>query len=371
MQYPISEELRGLWVCSVLNLDYPNERTTDSESLKADAIALLDKAKDMGINAIFLQVRPCGDALYPSAYYPWSKYLTGEQGLAPDNDFDPLQFFITEAHRRNMQLHAWINPFRITHTTDKNKGDPSLLHSTNLARTNPDWIVQANDGALYLNPGIPEARQYVIDAAAEIAKSYDVDGIHIDDYFYPERNFPDEATYAAANTALSISEWRVANINDFVSKMHKTLHKVKKNIQFGVSPMGIWANKKNNPKGSNTTGGAESLYVNYADTRAWIRGGYVDYVVPQIYWSIGFESADYETLLKWWAKEVRGTRVTLYTGIAGYKVGSGEKGWDSPDQVQKQIALNRRTDEVSGAIHFRARLYFDNADLFETVKKIH
>ena len=214
-------DFRGLWVATVVNIDYPSKPTTDSEILKNEAIKILDSAKATGFNAIFLQVRPTADAFYKSKYFPWSKYLTGNQGLMPDNNFDPLEFWITEAHNRGIEFHAWINPYRITKkTSNEPKYDFTSLDPTNPAVLNPDWVVKYTDGNLYFNPGIPEVRKLIVDSVLEIIENYNVDGIHFDDYFYPGTDFDDKATYEKYNTMnTSIDDWRRENVNTLISDL--------------------------------------------------------------------------------------------------------------------------------------------------------
>jgi len=273
------EEFRGVWVSSVFNLDYPSKKTTDDVTLKNEAIKILDNAEDMGFNAVLLQVKPSSDAIYPSKIFPWSQFLTGTQGLAPDNNFDPLEFFIEEAHKRGIELHAWINPYRIT-------ADPSfnnMLASNNPAVLHPELTVLHTDGKLYFNPGEPEARQLIIDGIKEILDNYDVDGIHIDDYFYPGKDFNDAETYAKYGQGFAdINDWRRNNNNLLIKEISKTVHNKDTELKFGVSPSGIWANKKTSQLGSQTSGW-ETYSNQFADSRLWVKEGYVDYIMPQIW----------------------------------------------------------------------------------------
>lgn len=368
---PAKNELRGIWVSTVLNIDYPTKPTTDVEALKSEALRILDNAKDMRMNAIFLQVRPSSDAIYKSKYFPWSKYLTGTQGLAPADNFDPLEFWITEAHKRGIELHAWLNPYRVT----KKQGNEPVhdfdsLAPNNPAKLHPEWVVKHSDGNLYYNPGIPEVRQLVIDGIMEIVQNYDIDGIHFDDYFYPGYSFADEAAYKKYGTGYTdIHSWRRANVDTLIHDLSITIKSACKNVSFGISPFGIWANKRANPLGSDTRGN-QSLYNHYADTRKWVKEGWLDYIAPQIYWNIGYEVADYGKLVAWWEDVVKDTGVKLYIGQAAYKSNSGAiaSPWYGVAEIEKQLQLNAKSTEVDGSIFFSYRSFLSRPSLTAVVK---
>lgn len=370
----VQGEFRGIWVSTVMNLDYPSAPGAGVDTLKKEADYLLDNAKDMGMNAVVLQVRPCGDALYPSQLYPWSAYISGEQGIAPENDFDPLEYWIEQAHARGMELHAWINPFRVTHggSEEKPKTDVSLLSPSNPARINPDWTL-AYKGNLYLNPGIDKVREYIIKGVEEIVNNYPVDAIHFDDYFYPGVDFSDDHTFAAfAGEFKDKAAWRRDNVNKLVSGVYEAVHKAERPVRFGISPFGIWKNKSSDIQGSDTRG-LEAYHTYYADSRAWVKNGWVDYIAPQIYWSIGNSAADYSKLLSWWSDTVKGTDVDLYIGHAGYRSLDAQPGdvWYGSDEIERQIRLNRRYDAVKGSIHFRIKMYLENPTLAQAIKKLY
>ncbi len=353
---PTKKDMRGIWVATVLNIDYPTKPTADSEILKEEAIKILDDAEKLGMNAVFLQVRPSGDAFYKSEYYPWSRYLTGEQGLEPDDGFDPLEFWVSEAHKRNIELHAWINPYRVT---KKSFGEPnhnfSALHLSNPAVKNPGWVVKHSDGNLYFNPGIPEVRNYIIKGVLEIINNYDVDGMHMDDYFYPGRDFDDEDTYKYFGNGGfgNINEWRRECVNLLVQMLSEKIKANSEHISFGISPFGIWANKSSNFLGSDTRG-AQSYYDHYADTRKWVKDGIIDYIAPQIYWHICYEIADYEKLINWWADVAKDTDVDLYIGQAAYKIQNEDpkKPWYGAGETEKQLRLNEAIPEIKGSIFY-------------------
>lgn len=343
--------LRGLWVATVLNLDYPSAPTTDPEVLKAEATTILDDALDMGMNAVFLQVRPCSDALYPSAIFPWSRYLTGAQGVEPEDGFDPLDFWVTESHARGIELHAWINPYRITREKDHadlTPSHPAVLH--------PEYVVQHSDGNWYFDPGVPEVRELVIQGVLEIARNYPVDGIHLDDYFYPGASFQDQQSFLRHNPegVEDKESWRRENVNVLIRDMGLRLHALRPGLSFGISPFGIWANRSTFPEGSDTAGN-QSYFLHSADTRRWVLEGWIDYIAPQLYWEVGHKKADYAVLLSWWAGVVRGTGVDLYIGMGDYRMVGAKAGspWYGLEEIRRQMVLNRRTPEVAGEIHFR------------------
>jgi len=349
------EEMRGLWVASVVNIDYPSKPTADPEILKKEALEILDNAKNTGLNAVFLQVRPTADAFYKSKYFPWSKFLTGTQGKAPDKNFDPLAFWIEEAHTRGIELHAWINPYRITKkTASEAKPTINSLHYSHPARKNPEWVVQYKDGNLYFDPGIPAVRKLIVDSIMELVENYDIDGIHFDDYFYPGRDFNDSKTYAAYGKGFkNIGDWRRNNVNQLVSEVYDAIKSTDRDVRFGISPFGIWANKKNNSLGSDTNG-LETYYDHFADARKWVKDGIVDYICPQLYWNIGYKVADYSKLLTWWKDVVSGTSVDLYIGHAAYKAGDQDKTspWHGVAEIERQLLLNRQYPEVKGSLFF-------------------
>lgn len=350
-----SDELRGAWVSTVSNLDWPSKASYGkAEAQKEEYIKLLDELQGMGINAVFVQVRPSADAIYPSSLVPWSSYLTGTAGKDPG--YDPLQFLIEETHRRGMEFHAWFNPFRAS-----TGGDASKLPANHVANLHPDWIVKFG-GKLYINPGIPEARQHIIEAIMEVAQGYNIDGVHLDDYFYPtgetaSAKFNDDGTYKKfnANRISNKGDWRRDNINQFVRELGESVHQLKPGISFGISPYGVWRNKASDVSGSDTKASVTAYDSTYADVVTWIKNGWIDYVVPQIYWSMTRKEVRYDIIADWWAAQVRGTDVKLYIGHAPYKLGTPEIGWNSADEIIRQLEYNRSIPEISGSIFFSAK----------------
>ncbi len=366
--------LRGVWVASAANLDYPGTPTSDAETLREECVKILDDVRAEGFNAVFLQVRPSADALYESERFPWSAYLTGEAGRAPKGGFDPLACWIDEAHARGLQLHAWINPYRITlGGTPEEPKTADELPENHPARLHPEWVV-SYEGNLYFDPGIPEVRAFVIDGAAEIVEKYDVDGIHLDDYFYPGRDFNDGATFALmAPEDQSLDDWRRDNVTALIEGLDAAIHAINPAVSFGVSPAGIWANASTMDEGSATSGG-ESYREQYADTYAWVKRELLDYIAPQIYWEIGHENADYAELVRWWNDAVEDTTVKLYIGHAAYRVGAeGQSAaWADFSELRRQVLYNFGFENVSGSIFFRyshiASLWEEFSELFESLR---
>jgi uncharacterized lipoprotein YddW (UPF0748 family) len=356
-----SRELRGMWLTTVMNIDWPSRPGLSKEKVQAEYRAWLDLAVSMRHNAIFVHVRPSGDAFWESAYAPWSEWLTGKRdGKSPG--WDPMEFMVAEAHARNLEFHAWFNPYRGTQPAPAGPGaDFAKLAPNHPLLKHRDWAIAYPDGRtarLYFDPGIPAARKFVEDAMLEAVQKYDVDGVHFDDFFYPYpegggNDFDDDASFARrADKAQSRADWRRANVDTLVREMNQRIKQVKPWVKFGISPFGIWRNKQTDPAGSDTRG-LQSYDSIYADTRKWVREGWLDYIVPQLYWAIGFDKADYTKALPWWSKLVKGTRVQLYIGQGDYRV--GEKGpWKQPDQIDRQLALNDRYG-VLGSVHFSAK----------------
>lgn len=346
-----ASSLRGVWISSVYNLDWPSAASNGNADLQQqEYMQMLDELQGMGLNTVFVQVRPSADALYPSKLVPWSKFLTGVQGQDPG--YDPLAFMIAETHKRGMEFHAWFNPFR-ANVDSKTDG----LAANHVVNEHPEWIVNAN-GKPYINPGIPEARRHIIDVIMEVVQKYEVDGIHLDDYFYPtDGKFDDAAAFVAFNPGqiADLGDWRRDNINQFVSKLGKAIHAAKPGLEYGISPFGVWRNGSTDPSGSDTKAGVETYDDMYADVRKWIQEEWIDYVMPQIYWSLSLSVARYDKLVDWWTNEVRGTNVSLYIGHGAYKLGTNETGWNTADEIVNQLKYNEKYPEIGGDAFFSAR----------------
>ncbi|MDM5154954.1 family 10 glycosylhydrolase [Bacillus sp. DX1.1] len=345
-------ELRAAWIASVLNIDWPSKPALSTKQQKQEFINLLDDVKKLGMNAVVVQIKPTADAFYPSEYGPWSEYLTGVQGKDPR--YDPLAFMVEEAHKRNLEFHAWFNPYRIT----MNHTDSNRLADNHPAKKHPDWVVSYG-GKLYYNPGIPEVKNFITDGVLEVVKNYDIDGVHMDDYFYPYKVageiFPDQNTYETYNNGKfpTIEDWRRDNVNQLVRDLNTAIKQEKSYVKFGISPFGVWRNIANDPTGSNTTAGQTNYDDLYADTREWIQKGYIDYITPQIYWNIGFAPAAYDILLDWWVKETADKPIHLYIGQAAYKINNNSvPAWSDPEEYPRQIALNHQYSQIKGSMHF-------------------
>jgi uncharacterized lipoprotein YddW (UPF0748 family) len=352
--------MRGVWIATVINIDFPKQ-IGDTEAQKRELIDILDTALSAGLNTVFFQVRPQGDALYASQIFPWSEYLTGEAGQDPG--YDPLAFIIEQAHSCGLALHAWINPYRLTMgSKDDPQNTTQALPIGSPVKNRPELTMAAGDGRLYLNPGEPEAVELVLAGIREILENYAVDGIHLDDYFYPgDPNYDDSAAYIRYGQpqSLSLGDWRRANTQGLITQIQALVREVRPEAAFGVSPSGIWLNQRTSPLGS-PTNGFESYSQIYADTRQWVKDGLVDYIAPQLYWAIGSEGSDYALLARWWAEVCRDTGVLLYIGHGPYRLGSSTEGaWASAAEIGRQIALNKELG-IAGSIFYGYRQINEN-----------
>ncbi len=354
-KYP-KREMRGVWLATVENIDWPPRAGLPIARQRAEYVKLLDSAVKHRFNAVFFQVRPASDALYKSSLEPWSKYLTGTAGKDPG--WDPLPFLVSEAHRRGLEFHAWFNPYRAAFS-----GGLEGLPANHPARRHPEWIVK-HEGKIYYNPGLPQVRDHVTAVVKDVVQRYDVDGVHFDDYFYPYpgggAKFDDDAAFDKYGKGAKRADWRRANVNKLIAQVDATVHGLKPYIKFGVSPFGIWRNKSDDPTGS-ATGGMSAYDSIYADARHWIKKGTVDYVIPQLYWPRGFKAADYDVLMPWWAKEVKGTGVHLYIGQGLYRVGATDTpAWTRPGELPSHLAGNREHEEVRGDVYFSGKQLLTN-----------
>ncbi len=362
--------MRGVWLATVSRLDWPPVASVNVSSpasritQQQDALkGKLDKLKSLGINTVFFQVKPDGTALWPSKILPWSDMLTGNIGEYPG--YDPLQFMLDEAHKRGMKVHAWFNPYRVSVNTK-----PSTV--TELNRTlsqNPasvfvlhrDWIRTAGD-RFVLDPGIPEARNWITSIVAEVVARYPIDGVQFDDYFYAESSgsmLNDGEIFKKYGQGFgSKADWRRHNTQLLIEQVSRTIKQLKPDVEFGVSPAGVWRNRSHDAAGSDTRGAA-AYDEAYADTRLWVQQGLLDYIAPQIYWPFARDAARYDVLAKWWADVVKPTNTRLYIGVALYKVGEPSK--NEPDwtinggvpELKKQLDLNESMPQINGTILFR------------------
>ncbi|WP_428955867.1 glycoside hydrolase family 10 protein [Streptomyces sp. cg35] len=347
-------EMRGMWLATVANRDWPSRAGLTAAQQRAELLAHLDTAVRRRLNTVIFQVRPAADALWPSPYEPWSEVLTGTQGANPG--WDPLGTAVTEAHRRGLELHAWFNPYRVANHTD-----PRRLVATHPARVHPDWVVTYG-GKLYYNPGLPEVRRFVRQAMLDAVATYDIDAVHFDDYFYPYpvagRTFDDAAAYARYGGGFpNRAAWRRDNIDRLVRETALGIERIRPRVRFGISPFGVWRNRATDPAGSDTAAGVQTYDDLHADTRKWVREGWIDYVVPQAYWNIGFRAADYAKLVPWWADTVRGTGVRLYLGEALYKAGDPAQpaAWQDPAELSRHLTFAAAFPEALGHVFFSAK----------------
>lgn len=350
--YP-KREFRGAWIQAV-NGQF---RGIPTEKLKQTLIDQLNSLQGAGINAIIFQVRPEADALYASQLEPWSRFLTGVQGQAPSPYWDPMQFMIDECHKRGMEFHAWINPYRVK-TSLK-----SELSANHLYNIHPEWFVTYNN-QLFFDPALPESRRHICMVVADIVSRYDVDAIHMDDYFYPYpakgMDFPDDASFARYGGGFTNrADWRRSNVNILIQKIHETIRGLKPWVKFGISPFGIYRNEKNDPLGSKTNG-LQNYDDLYADVLLWARNGWVDYNIPQIYWQIGHPAADYETLVKWWAKNTENRPLFIGQSVMNTIQNADPKN-PSMNQLPRKMALERAYQTIGGSCQWPASAVVENA----------
>ena len=350
--YP-KREFRAAWIQSV-NGQF---RGMPTEKLKQNLIGQLNSLQKAGINAIIFQVRPEADALYASRLEPWSRFLTGVQGKAPEPYWDPMQFMIDECHKRGMEFHAWINPYR-TKTTLKSELAPNHVYNIH-----PEWFVTYGD-QLYFDPALPESRRHICMVVSDIVSRYDVDAIHMDDYFYPYpikgKDFPDDASFARFGGGFSNKgDWRRSNVNVLIKKLHETIREIKPWVKFGVSPFGIYRNESSDPLGSKTKG-LQNYDDLYADVLLWAREDWIDYNIPQIYWHIGHPVADYETLVKWWARNTENRPLFIGQSVMNTVQNADPKN-PSINQLPRKMALQRAYQTIGGSCQWPASAVVENA----------
>ena len=350
-------EFRGVWIATVVNIDWPSKRGLSNEAQKEEFIALLDMHQKNGMNAIIMQVRPSGDALYPSVLEPWSEYLMGKQGLPPSPFYDPLHFMIEETHNRGMEFHAWINPYRAVFDINKSSIAPS-----HLTKIHPEWFLTYGDKK-YFNPALPEVWKHTNRVVKDIISRYDIDAIHMDDYFYPYKipgkEFPDEAAYIKNKRGLLKEDWRRSNCDTIIKQIATTIQQTRPGVQFGISPFGVWRNKSKDPKGSNTKAGVTNYDDLYADIMLWLEKGWIDYITPQLYWEHGHPLADYDELVNWWDKNTYNRN--LYIGHGIYRAGSNTA-WKDRNEIPHQIKQLRNLKNTRGSAYFSSASFKTNAN---------
>ncbi|XP_035697552.1 glycosyl hydrolase YngK-like [Branchiostoma floridae] len=361
---PQSREFRGVWVATVENIDWPSNMSLSTEQQKSELVAILDRMVELNLNALVFQIRPTGDAFYDSQLEPWSYYLTGRQGAPPSPYYDPLQFAATECHKRGIQLHAWLNPYRARH-----KSANYTLPATNMARRFPQYAY-VYDGYIWMDPGAADVQNHTYAVIIDVVRRYDVDAIHFDDYFYPYPaggvDFPDNATFRAYQSTggtMSKSDWRRDNVNKLIKRLYEGIHAEKPHVKFGISPFGIW--KPGHPEGIEGFSQYDSLY---ADPKFWLEQGLVDYLAPQLYWMIDPPQQSYPALLDWWLDQ-NPLRRHVYTG--NYLSRIFTSGWPVSELVNQVKISRERAGQMSlGNIMFSMKPFRDNisgvVDIFQS-----
>jgi uncharacterized lipoprotein YddW (UPF0748 family) len=352
-------EFRGAWITTVGNIDFPSSKTLTTDQQKNEFINILNQHQQSGLNAVVVQIRNNGDALYQSSLEPWSEVLTGKQGQAPNPFYDPLAFMIDEAHKRGMEFHAWFNPYRAVPNVNT-----TVLADNHIAKTRPD-ILLAFGNLRILDPGHPDSRSWVTKVVMDVVRRYDIDAVHFDDYFYPYPStgvsFNDDSTYAKYNRGiLNRSDWRRDNVDQMVKMVSDSIKSAKPYVKFGISPFGIWQNKSTaQPLGSDTKG-LESYNDIFANSIKWSQQKWVDYMVPQLYWYIGFSIADYGKLLDWWSKNANDRH--FYVGQGAYRI-AADTNWNA-QQMPRQIRLNRTNAAVTGSVFYNTTTLNKNSHGF-------
>jgi uncharacterized lipoprotein YddW (UPF0748 family) len=347
----VVREMRGVWIATVANIDWPSRNNLSADQQRAELIDLFDRAASAGFNTVIFHVRPAGDAVYRSSIEPWGAMLTGTQGTDPG--YDPLAFAIEQAHARGLELHAWINPFRAG-----NRADSLRLAPNHFWRARRD-VSLVYDTQLWFDPAEQVVQDHAMRVVSDIVQRYDIDAIHADDYFYPYQvtdaqgrviDFPDSASYARSGTTMSRGDWRRANIDRFVERLYREVHAIKPTLKVGLSPFGIW--RPGNPPGIT---GLDAYATIYADARKWLQQGWVDYMAPQLYWSIASTGQSYPALLDWWIAQSTATpKRHVWPGLAAYRVSDGTASAFSANEIANQIALTRTRPAGTGHMLYNA-----------------
>ena len=350
-------EFRGVWVATVDNIDWPSDKYLSTDSQKTEFIKLLNMHQRNGMNAVIAQVRPATDAFYPSQYEPWSEWLTGTQGKPPIPYYDPLEFMIMETHKRGMEFHAWMNPYRAEFSIGK-----SSISQTHITKLHPDWFLPYGTIKLF-DPGNKEVQEYVSNVVRDVVSRYDVDAIHFDDYFYPYRiagkEFPDSISYARYGNGLNKEDWRRSNVDSIILKLSKAIKQENKFCKFGISPFGVWRNSDKDPEGSNTKAGQTNYDDLYANILLWLKNKWIDYVAPQLYWEFSQPKVSFATLIDWWANHSYGRQVYIGQGI--YRAQESKSvAWKNPNELPNQIKKLREYPQVQGSIYFSSKTFEKN-----------
>ncbi len=341
------EEIRAMWIATVANINFPSAKNLSGRAVKSEIDSILKTLKDNSMNTVIFQVRPSSDALYKSKIFPSSEFLCGDQGAQFPDGTDVLEYLISQAKKSEIKVWAWVNPLRVSTSMNEAGEDISLLSADNPAYKNPEYCVSYN-GGIYYNPGIAEVRTLVSEGVKEIAANYDVDAILFDDYFYPYPvegiEYDDSSTYSNSGTSLSLEDWRRENINLLVKESYNAVKSADPDCKFGVSPFGIWQNNDGSNGGSDTSG-LSAYSAIYCDTLAWIKGGYIDFISPQIYWDFSYDAAPYATLVDWWDKVLCDTDIPLIISHAAYRA----EEWDNQNEIADQVEYARTKSSYRGS----------------------
>ncbi|MGK7391374.1 MAG: glycoside hydrolase family 10 protein [Candidatus Cyclobacteriaceae bacterium M2_1C_046] len=351
--HPPKKEFRGIWIATVANIDWPKSRGLSEEKQKEQFNEILDFYQNLNFNVAVVQIRAAGDAFYPTEKAPWSRFLMGTENYAPDTLYDPLEWMIEETHKRGMEFHAWLNPYRAT--TDL---DTAILDEQHAFYQHPEWMVKYGT-KYYFNPGLPEVKEHVVDVISEVVRNYDIDAIHFDDYFYPykitNQIFDDSLQYQQyAAEGQSIDDWRRSNVSALIQECSEMIKREKPWVQFGISPFGVWRNAAMDSTGSSTRAGQTTYDDLYADVLKWMRERWIDYNVPQLYWSMDYPAASHRILVDWWSKQAGNSNI--YIGHGLYKVKANpDKAWNKIKEIPRQIELTRAKQEIDGSVFFSAK----------------
>ncbi|HPT12908.1 MAG TPA: family 10 glycosylhydrolase [Bacteroidales bacterium] len=356
-QYSSRREMRGVWVATVANIDWPSKPGLTVAEQQQEFDNLIRVFKEYKLNTIVFQIRPCADAFYASALEPWSRWLNGEQGKAPDPFYDPLDYAIKKCRTEGMDIHVWLNPYRALADTSQ------TVTSDHLLKRHPEWFLTYGK-TVYFNPGLQETRDFVARVASDIVRRYDIDAVHMDDYFYPYRianvEFPDDSTFRANPNGFSADrkdDWRRNNVDLIIKQIHDSIKVIKPWVEFGISPFGVWRNADKDSTGSATRAGQTNYDDLYADILKWQKEGWIDYVTPQLYWERGMKVANYTVLADWWSKNSYGCQV--YIGQAPYRLShkSKNKSWRRAGEITGQIKLNRTYPNIMGSMYFSGKSF--------------
>lgn len=354
-------EMRAVWIATVENIDWPSKPSLPVGEQKQEMMELLDLARKFNLNTVVLQIRPASDAFYPSGLEPWSYWLTGRQGSAPEPYYDPLEFTIKECRKRGLAIHVWLNPYRALRDTAFH--ETAMNHVSN---THPDWLVTYGS-VKYLDPGLPQTRDHLAQVVSDVVRRYDIDAVHMDDYFYPYRisglAFPDDSSFAAYHgeyTPDHRDDWRRNNTELIIKQLHDSIRAIKPYVEFGIAPFGVWRNADRDSTGSATRAGQTNYDDLYADVLKWQKEGWIDYLAPQLYWHIGMPVADYKILAEWWNRHISGCKLYIGHGIYRLNPESQTEAWRTPDELINQIRLNRNLQNITGSIFYSAKFLRSN-----------